>query len=61
MQHLLPQLASALILFFLIHCTASVLYVDLNCSTPMPTYANWSIASTNILDAVDASSDGETI
>jgi hypothetical protein len=46
---------------FLFQATASVLYVDLNSANPTPPYTNWSIAATNIQDAVDASSDSDLI
>ena len=57
----LHQLAGALPLLLVIHSSAAVLYVDLNCPTPVPPYTNWVTAATNIQDAIDAAADGETV
>lgn len=39
----------------------SVLYVDLNSTSPIPPYSTWSTAATNIQDAVDASTNGDLV
>jgi hypothetical protein len=56
-----PHLALALLLFLVAHCSATVLYVDLNCTNPAPPYTNWNTASTSIQDAVDAAGVGDQV
>ena len=51
--------AVALLAFLNIHAPAATLYVDLNSTNPVPPYADWSTAATDIQSAVDASSDGD--
>jgi hypothetical protein len=36
-------------------------YVDITCTNPMPPYTDWTTAATNIQDAVDATTDGDTV
>ena len=44
-----------------IHSEAAVRYVDINNTAPTAPYIGWPIAATNIQDAVDLSSNGDTI
>jgi len=49
------------LVFFLMNASASVLYVNVNSTNPAPPYTNWVIAATNIQDAVDLASTGDTV
>ncbi len=48
-------------LLFIFNVPATVFYVDVNSANPVPPYAGWSTASTDIQSAIDASSDGDLI
>jgi hypothetical protein len=59
-----PRRYQWLVIFWMLplfHASAATLYVDLNSTNPTPPYAGWSTAATNIQDAVDAASAGDTV
>src|SRR5712672_981455 len=55
------HIAISVILFQSWHSRASVLYVNLASNNPLPPYAAWSTAATNIQDAVDSANTGDQI
>jgi hypothetical protein len=61
MKPILGNLLIGLSIFFAINATATVRYVDLNCTNATPPYADWSTAATNIQDAVDVASTGDLV
>ena len=54
-------LAAAVFALQNLHSSAATLYVDLNSTNPAPPYTDWSIAATNIQDAVDTASAGDKV
>lgn len=59
-----PQRYASIVIFsmlLLFRASAATLYVDMNSTNPVPPYADWSTAATNIQDAVNASSIGDLI
>ena len=57
----IPLTLAALALLLALRATATVLYVDLNCTNATPPFTNWPTAATNIQDAVDAATNGDTV
>ena len=50
-----------LTIHFALTASAAILHVDLNSPSPTPPYSDWSTAATNIQEAIDAASAGDTI
>jgi hypothetical protein len=46
---------------FLFHASGATLFVSLNSTNPVPPYASWNTAATNIQDAVDVSTNGDLV
>jgi hypothetical protein len=54
-------LVSVFFTFYKSGATAATLFVSLNGTNPIPPYADWSTAATNIQNAIDAASAGDTV
>jgi hypothetical protein len=54
-------LSAACWLLCIFNVPATVFYVDVNSTNPVPPYASWSTASTDIQSAIDAAADGDQI
>jgi hypothetical protein len=55
------QLTAALFVLLPLTTPAATLCVDVNGTNATPPYNDWTTAATNIQDAVDAATDGDTI
>jgi uncharacterized membrane protein YoaK (UPF0700 family) len=61
MKVFLGRLVGCFIIFLALNVLATVHYVDLNSTNATPPYTDWTTAATNIQDAIDASTNGETV
>jgi hypothetical protein len=61
MKFHLNTMVAGLAAFWCIQAPAAELYVSLNCTNPQPPYTDWSIAATNIQDAINAANTGDLI
>jgi len=55
------RLTVAFLLLLAFRISAAVLYVDLNSTNPVPPYADWSTAATNIQNAINAANSGDVV
>src|SRR5208282_1818004 len=55
------RIALPTLLLGLFSASASVLYVNVNSTNPVPPYSSWDSAATNIQDAVDQASPGDLV
>ena len=61
MKPLKLLLLSAAFFILLTRTEATTFYVDVNNTAPVSPFATWATAATNIQDAIDASTDGDTV
>src|SRR5512147_1146290 len=54
-------LTAGLFVSLAFNAAATLYYVDITSLTPTPPYTNWTTAATNIQDAVDAATTGDTV
>src|SRR5690349_2930191 len=54
-------LLALMICFMGIVAQAGLLYVDLNSTNPISPFSTWATAASNIQDAIDAATDGDTV
>jgi hypothetical protein len=61
MKTFIPRFILVILAFFSLNATAAVHYVNGSSTNATPPYSDWTTAAVNIQDAIDASTNGDTV